>query len=107
MIDFKSIKITKDCGSEVIVDDGVAKLKDLSCFAGSIATSERCLQTLCGKYGFPIWVASKVLSLAPAKLLGIDDQMGSVEAGKMADLVLADKNFRVTAVFLDGIKMVG
>lgn len=93
---------TKDCGSEVIVDDGVAKLKDMSCFAGSIATSERCLQTLCGKYGFPIWDASKLLSLAPAKLLGVDGQMGSIEAGKVADLVLADDDYHVTDVFLNG-----
>lgn len=97
---------TKDCGSEVIVDDGVAKLKDLSCFAGSIATSERCLQTLCGKYGFSICDASKLLSLAPAKLLGVDGEMGSIAAGKAADLVLADDDFNVTGVILNGKKAV-
>lgn len=93
---------TKDCGSEVIVDDGVAKLKDLSCFAGSIATSERCLQTLCGKYGFCICDASKLLSYAPAKLLGVDGEMGSIAVGKAADLVLADDDYHVTDVFLNG-----
>ncbi|MBR3979363.1 MAG: N-acetylglucosamine-6-phosphate deacetylase [Oscillospiraceae bacterium] len=97
---------TKTCGSEVVVDDGVAKLKDLSSFAGSIATTERCLQTLCGKYGLPICTASKLLSLAPAKLLGVEDVMGSIAVGKAADLVLADEDFNITAVFLDGKKAI-
>jgi len=72
----------------------------------SVATSERCLQTLCGKYGFSICDASKLLSLAPAKLLGVDGEMGSIVAGKAADLVLADDDFNVTGVILNGKKAI-
>ncbi|MBO5913306.1 MAG: N-acetylglucosamine-6-phosphate deacetylase [Clostridia bacterium] len=94
---------TPSCGSEVIVDDGVAKLQDLSSFAGSIATSDRCLKVLCKDYGINICDASKMLSLAPAKLHKIDDIMGSIEVGKCADLVLVDQNYAVKNVILDGI----
>ena len=46
-------------GSMVVVDDGVAKLPDLTSFAGSIATTDRCLRVLCQKYGISMTDASK------------------------------------------------
>lgn len=94
---------TPSCGSEVIVDNGVAKLKDLSSFAGSIATSDRCLRVLCKDYGIDICDASKMLSFAPAKLHKVEDTMGSVAVGKCADLVLVNGDCSVTSVILDGI----
>ncbi len=94
---------TPSCGSEVVVDDGVAKLKDLSSFAGSIATTDRCLRVLCEDFGIHICDASRMLSLAPAKLHKIDKDYGSIEVGKIADLVITDCNYTVTNVILDGI----
>lgn len=94
---------TPSCGTEVIVDDGVAKLKDLSSFAGSIATSDRCLRVLCKDYGVNICDASKMLSLAPAKLHKVDDVMGSITVGKCADLVLVNEDYAITSVILDGV----
>lgn len=94
---------TPSCGNEVIVDDGVAKLPDLSSFAGSIATTDRCLRVLCQDYGINICDASKMLSLAPAKLHKIDKEYGSIEVGKVADLVIADCNYNIESVILDGI----
>lgn len=93
---------TPSCGNEVIVDDGVAKLKDLSSFAGSIATSDRCLKVLCKDYEIHICDASKMLSLAPAKLHKVDGIMGSIAIGKCADLVLVNEDYAVTSVILDG-----
>lgn len=93
---------TPSCGSEVIVDDGVAKLQDLSSFAGSIATSDRCLRVLCKDYGIDICTASKMLSLAPAKLHKVDNVLGSIEIGKCADLVLVNEDYAVTSVILEG-----
>ncbi len=58
----------------------------------------------------PIEVAWQWLSLNPAKSLGIDKQTGSLEAGKMADVVIWSTNpFSVYAkaekVFVDGALM--
>ena len=89
-------------GTDVIVDDGVAKLPDLSSYAGSICTSERCLRVLCSDYGIPITDASAMLSKAPAKLLGLEKSKGTIEVGKDADLVIADSSFTVKSVFLLG-----
>jgi imidazolonepropionase-like amidohydrolase len=40
------------------------------------------------KAGLPYEEALKAITLNPAKVLGIDDRYGSLEVGKMADLVL-------------------
>ncbi len=49
------------------------------------------------------------LTVAPARLLGLSRVMGTVEAGKMANLVVSDKNFfeedaQVRYVFVEGTK---
>ena len=41
-------------------------------------------------------------SANPAKALGVFDQTGSLDVGKCADFFLADKNFDVKTVFVDG-----
>lgn len=92
-------------GTDVIVEDGVAKLPDRSSFAGSICTMDRGLWVICEKHGIPITVATQMLSLSPAKLLGLDNTKGSITVGKDADLVLTDNNYCVTSVFLGGKKV--
>ena len=58
----------------------------------------------------PIEVAWQWLSLNPAKSLGIEDQTGSLEPGKMADVVIWSGNpfssyAKAEKVFIDGAQM--
>ena len=58
-------------------------------------------------YGFSFDEALKTITLNPAKLLGIDKQVGSIEVGKDADLVLFNGDpfeytTKVCTVFIDG-----
>ena len=58
-------------------------------------------------YGLPPEVALKAVTIYPAQILGVADQLGSIELGKRANLVLADGDLlqastRVRAVFIDG-----
>ncbi len=92
-----------DTGTEVIVEAGVAKLLDRSSFAGSTATMDRCLSVMCRDYGISPSDASVMLSLSPARCMGIDKDYGSIEVGKAADLVLTDNEFNIKAVISDGI----
>ncbi len=89
-------------GSDVIVEDGVAKLPDRTSFAGSIATMDRCLRTLCTLFGLPVTTASRLLSLSPAKRMGISDKKGSVELGKDADLVIVSEDLQIKNVIVGG-----
>jgi len=52
--------------------------------------------------------AVRALTLTPAEIFGIDDRLGSIEPGKIANLVvvrgdLLDKDATVTHVFVDGL----
>ena len=91
----------------MIVEDGVAKLPDRTSFAGSIATMDRCLRVLCADYGIDLPTASVMLSLAPAKCMGVADQKGSIAVGKDADLVVVTPDLQVEQVIVDGTVMVG
>lgn len=47
----------------------------------------------------------KYAALNPAKLLGIDDQIGSIEVGKKANLLITDEKFQVERVIFEGNKI--
>lgn len=88
-------------GTEVIVEDGVAKLPDRTSFAGSICTMARALRVLAVDYGVPPVTVAKMLSTNPARHIGRRD-IGKLAVGMRADLVLADESFDVKRVFKDG-----
>lgn len=91
-------------GTDVIVDDGVAKLPDMSSYAGSIATMDQCLKVLVKDYDIDVVTASEMLSKAPAELLGLDGK-GSIEPGKDADLAVFDSDFILRNTIIGGIQI--
>jgi N-acetylglucosamine-6-phosphate deacetylase len=92
-------------GHKVIIEDGVAKLPDRSFFAGSIATSDLVFRNAVQNAGIPITMVSEMMSLTPAKSLGVDKEKGSLESGKDADIVIMDKELKVSHVFVGGKKV--
>jgi imidazolonepropionase-like amidohydrolase len=59
--------------------------------------------------GLPAEAAIRALTLSPAEILGVADRLGSLDAGKIANLVvttgdLLDEKTRVRYVFVDGQK---
>ena len=93
-------------GTPVIVDQNVAKLPDMSAFAGSIATMDRVLHVLCNLYGVSLSDATMMMSYTPAKRLGIQNLYGSIDVNKYANLVVLNSKLEVTAVMLKGIYMI-
>lgn len=89
-------------GTEVIVDDGVAKLPDMSSYAGSICTMDRALKVVCVDYGIDAVTAAKMFATNPARFLKISNKVGSVEIGKAADFVITDDCFAIKAVMKSG-----
>jgi hypothetical protein len=58
--------------------------------------------------GLPRDVAVEALTIRAAEIAGVGDQLGSIETGKIADLVVSDgpplaDNARIRTVFVDGI----
>lgn len=97
-----SVLGARTTGVPVVIKDDVAQLTDLSSYAGSIATMDRCLRTAFRDYGIPLWQVSRMLSLTPARLCGVQHRKGSLEAGKDADVVIMDRALRVQRVYARG-----
>lgn len=89
-------------GTDVIVDSGVAKLPDMSSFAGSIATMDRCLKVLCLDYGISLTDASVMLSGTPARLSRLGSTKGRIQNGMDADMVLVNREMAVMCVISNG-----
>ena len=93
-------------GQPVIVEDGVAKMPDRSCFAGSVATTDRLVRTMVKIAGCSIPDAVKMMTLNPARFMGIDARKGSIAPGKDADIVIFDEDIRVSKVLIAGKEIV-
>ena len=89
----------------LIIENGVAVLPDRSCFGGSIATTSRLVRTMVTKVGVELPAAVRMASLTPARMLGMDAEIGSIAYGKRADLVLLNDGLQVTGVIRDGRKV--
>ena len=79
-----------------------AELVDGSGLAGSTLTMMRAVQTAVQQGGQTLGDAVRMASYNPARQLGRDGEFGSITAGKRADLVWFDDQFRVRGVWLDG-----
>lgn len=102
MADGPSILGPKNNGQEVIIEDGIAKMPDRSCFAGSVATGNRLFRTLVELVGLDGPEAAYMTSLHPAELIGLGDETGSIEVGKRADLVILNEDYSVNKVVAAG-----
>lgn len=100
--DKTSILGSKADGLSVIVEDGVAKLPDRTSLAGSIATADRLVRTMIQLGGIPLIEAVRMMSLNPARIMGIDQQKGSIAVGKDADIVVFDSDIQIQTVLIQG-----
>ena len=60
------------------------------------------VRTLVKGYGISLPVVSEMMSLTPAKLLGISDRRGKLEEGYTADITVLDDDLRTRSVYLSG-----
>lgn len=88
--------------NRVIIEDNVAKLPDRTSFAGSIATCDRVFRNAYETVGLPLPVITKWMSLNPARHLGVEEEKGSLETGKDADIVIMDALNTVQHVYVRG-----
>jgi N-acetylglucosamine-6-phosphate deacetylase len=89
-------------GLDIVVDSGVAMLRDGTAFAGSTSLLDRMLRVVTRELGVPLAEAVRMASLNPARVLGIDDRTGSLERGKDADLALFDHDLRPLRTMIGG-----
>ena len=92
-------------GLDVKVVGRLATLVSDGAIAGSATNLMDCMRTVVKKMGIPLETAVACATINPAKSLGVEEEYGSIEKGKKADIVLLDSNLELTAVIKDGVKI--
>lgn len=87
------LHVTKK-GHECRLDDGGV--------AGSMLDLNKGIKNVKENSRIPLYDIINAVSLNPAKMLGVDDKIGSLKKGKVADIVIADEDFNIIKVFKDG-----
>ncbi len=90
-------------GQAIWLQDRIARLAD-GTIAGSASSLYDCMVNAV-KFGIPAEEAVIAATLTPAKVLGCENEIGSVSEGKRADFVVCWESFERMAVYIDGEKL--
>jgi len=88
-------------GQPIFVKGIECRLKD-GTIAGSVLRLNEAVRNVRRHTELPLEQVVRMASLNPARVIGVDDRKGSLEAGKDADIILADENFAVTRTIIAG-----
>ena len=95
----------RDGGEPLVKRDGVGMLPDLSALASSVQGMDHMIRTFMQLTRRPLWEVIRMASLTPARIAGRDQELGSLERGKQADVVVLDRDLNVRRVFIDGVEL--
>jgi N-acetylglucosamine-6-phosphate deacetylase len=87
---------------DVEVAQGVARLTRGNSIAGSTLTLDVAIARAVGNVGLTPLSAIEAATVIPAQILGVDDRIGRLEPGYVADAVLFDSDWQVRGVWIDG-----
>jgi N-acetylglucosamine-6-phosphate deacetylase len=93
-------------GEKVRKMDGVGVTVEGTALASGVMGMDHAVRTMHRQAGVPLPHAVRMASLAPARILNIDADLGSIEIGKRADLVVMDADLNVRQVYLGGSRAV-
>lgn len=94
-------------GQEIEVHGNRATMAgDPNTLAGSVSDLMACMKTAVS-FGIPLADAVTAAAVNPARVLGIDDRLGTLDAGKEANVVVLDQHLDVKAVLFHGKVVAG
>lgn len=89
-------------GQEVQVTGKRVTLKKDDVLAGSATNLMDCMKYAVLQAGIPLETAVWAAAVNPARVIGIDSEFGSITPGKVANIVLLDKELNTKVVILKG-----
>ncbi|PVZ87395.1 N-acetylglucosamine-6-phosphate deacetylase [Serratia sp. S1B] len=90
------------CGYQVTMRDGVVRTASGS-LAGSTLALDAAVRNLVNQVGVAAEDAIRMASLHPARLLGLDDRIGSISPGKHASVIALDSRLQFQNIWLNGL----
>jgi N-acetylglucosamine-6-phosphate deacetylase len=101
------ILITDSCPFDGQAREGVAQAQDLGYdseghLAGSKITMDQACRNLMKHTAYGLCHAIKFATINPARMARLDREVGSLEPGKKANLLIMDDMVRIQRVFLEG-----
>jgi N-acetylglucosamine-6-phosphate deacetylase len=89
---------------EIVVADGAARLPG-GALAGSTLTMRRAVQNMVELAGLPLETVLPMATEVPARILGIGNRKGKLEAGYDADVVVLSERFEIERVVVAGVHL--
>jgi N-acetylglucosamine-6-phosphate deacetylase len=91
-----------DGGEAVRKMDGVGVTRDGKSLASGVMGMDHCVRTFMAATHVPLHEVIRMATLTPARIVGVDAWLGSIDVGKKADLVVLNRQLQIRAVYLDG-----
>lgn len=88
-------------GQDIHLSGGVARLLDGTMAGAATNLFEGMRNAI--RFGIPKEAAICAATIVPAKELGIDAELGSIEAGKLADFIVCDEALNRKSVYIGGV----
>jgi N-acetylglucosamine-6-phosphate deacetylase len=96
----------RDGGEPIVRRDGVGIMPDGQSLASGVMGMDHMVRTMAAQTGAPLFEVIRMASLTPARIAGCDRERGSIEVGKLADLVVLDRELNVQRVYVRGRRVV-
>lgn len=80
----------------------VAKLTDRSAFASSVATMDQLVRNMVEFVGLSVADAVRLVTYNPAKMQGLEGEIGIIAGGKKADLTVFNKEINIELTMVEG-----
>lgn len=85
-----------------VVDGGVALTADRKALCSSTSRMNQLVRNMVELVDVPLFEAVRMATLNPAKALGLEEEIGALEPGARADLVVLDDALEVVMTFVEG-----
>jgi N-acetylglucosamine-6-phosphate deacetylase len=87
-------------GQKITVKDGAARLEN-GVLAGSVLHMDQALRNM-KKIGLSLPEAVRMMSVQPATTLGLEDKLGQIKEGYVADMVILNQALEIQETYVEG-----